>query len=573
MPAHFCGSGSQVEVQSYRLDPPANAVKMPAGGASLSTAAAAAATRYYEQPEAAARVGPRPGVSNRQHAGSPPLSPSSRQQGLPRARRRRTGRYQHGEGGASRGHGRAAAVAQSASEEAEMAAMRPGSSPADVSPPRSQAQPQHLTGELPVVPPRSSAAPAPAHAAGAVRACGGTSRSAMGRLEELATLDVHECGLQNVLDRVRGHILALAMDARGCHLVQSLLMLSDDRERGNIVWELRGSLLAVLESPHANHVLQRAVELMKPPALDFVLPELLSQRHPAELARHHYGCRVLERLLEHFPASLLVECIEGILQDAPNLARHAFGTYVLQHLLEHGEPAQRRRILVEVLHGDITGTVNNMHAIGVLDKAMTYLAPEDQLSLAEFVMDTPGLLVQMAYQRGGQDPLQRLLQVVRGTPLQEKAIAQLNSSLNGLPDAKQKRALKAALLPDAPSAPVAPPASAPLLAAVADAAGGGDGDSPKNGAGGTGHVPTSPLATSPLATSPLSSAPLPPPPPPPMAAPRLPADAANAAVAGAAGRGGPPPPPTVPPRTVPVAPRPGRDPSPRGQLARRQPPR
>ena len=53
--------------------------------------------------------------------------------------------------------------------------------------------------------------------------------------------------------------------------------------------ELRGHVREVLESPHANHVLQRSIEVMCPSTLAFVLTELLEWGRPVTVARHRYG--------------------------------------------------------------------------------------------------------------------------------------------------------------------------------------------------------------------------------------------------------------------------------------------
>ena len=78
----------------------------------------------------------------------------------------------------------------------------------------------------------------------------------------------------------------------------------------------QGHVQQALESPHANHVLQRAINLLAPSSVRFILDELMQCVHPVALARHPFGCRVLQRLIEHFPPEWLEQPLREILQEA-----------------------------------------------------------------------------------------------------------------------------------------------------------------------------------------------------------------------------------------------------------------
>ena len=101
-----------------------------------------------------------------------------------------------------------------------------------------------------------------------------------------------------------GLVVALAFEKRGCRLLQVVLERCDGPGRRHLAAELCGHVCEALESPHANHVLQRLVELLPPGAVRFVLDEMQSWpgRSSADIASHKFGCRIVERLLEHFTA-------------------------------------------------------------------------------------------------------------------------------------------------------------------------------------------------------------------------------------------------------------------------------
>jgi len=258
--------------------------------------------------------------------------------------------------------------------------------------------------------------------------------------------DIQKPSMPLLIQSLRGHVLEFALDARGCRLLQRALELGDDQQQVLLANELRGHVCEALESPHANHVLQQAIELMRPSAVQFILPELRRWGKPSALARHRYGCRVLERLIEHFPPHDLALFIGEVLEEALHLCRHVYGNFVMQHVLEHGEQTQKKRI-IDVLCSDLAGVALDQHACSVLDKALSYGSPSDQLLLAEQVINERGLLAAMATMRGGFAATQRLFRVVGGRLLEE-ARSQLASQAQDIQRTKHGRALIGAVLPD-----------------------------------------------------------------------------------------------------------------------------
>jgi len=201
-----------------------------------------------------------------------------------------------------------------------------------------------------------------------------------------------------VLQKVRGHVWSMAQDERGCRLLQWLLGVTSTVQGANLVAELAGHVRDAVHSPHANHVLQRSIELLPPASVDFVLYELQETHVLAQFARHRFGCRVLERLIEHFPAQKLVPLVNGVTGDAnvlASLCRHPFGNFVVQHFLEHGDHRVRSNI-VDVLLSDIASFACDRHAHAVVEKALNYSATQDQHTLAAAIKDTRGLLQKLA---------------------------------------------------------------------------------------------------------------------------------------------------------------------------------
>lgn len=213
----------------------------------------------------------------------------------------------------------------------------------------------------------------------------------------------------DLLRRLRGQVVECSRTAAGCRLVQDALGLAQKRDQKLIVQELQGHVCELLECPHGNHVLQLAVELLPPEAVDFVCSEILHKWNAATLARQPYGCRVLERLIEHFPARRLEGAVAAILCKVESLSDDRYGNFVIRHLLEHGTEGNRKHI-AETVRSNVAH-FNSGFACGVLDMALTYSSWGDQLDIARQILEQEPLLATLATNAHGFASVQRLFTV------------------------------------------------------------------------------------------------------------------------------------------------------------------
>ena len=56
------------------------------------------------------------------------------------------------------------------------------------------------------------------------------------------------------------------------------------------------------------------------------------------LSTHPYGCRVIQRILEHCTAEQTTPVLEELHTNVESLLQDQYGNYVIQHVLEHGNP-------------------------------------------------------------------------------------------------------------------------------------------------------------------------------------------------------------------------------------------
>ena len=70
------------------------------------------------------------------------------------------------------------------------------------------------------------------------------------------------------------------------------------------------------------------------------------------LSTHPYGCRVIQRILEHCTPAQTSPVLDELHQHTERLVQDQYGNYVIQHVLEHGRPDDRSTIVIE-LRGNV----------------------------------------------------------------------------------------------------------------------------------------------------------------------------------------------------------------------------
>jgi hypothetical protein len=183
---------------------------------------------------------------------------------------------------------------------------------------------------------------------------------------------------------------------------------------------------------------------MRPQTSQFIIDEIMEMPEGfAKVARHPYGCRIAQRLLEHSPSTQVKELVENLLEHTVELSMHSFGNFVMQHLLEHGTGAQQR-ILLNMLEQNARVVGSTCHGIAVLSKAITLTEEEDQVRIARALLKEKGLIAIMARSRHGHVAVKLLLEELDGEDLEE-AKAQLSEELTRLRVSRYGRSVVALL--------------------------------------------------------------------------------------------------------------------------------
>ncbi|KAL9029054.1 MAG: hypothetical protein Q9196_002662 [Gyalolechia fulgens] len=172
-------------------------------------------------------------------------------------------------------------------------------------------------------------------------------------------------------NQMKGHVLALSLQMYGCRVVQKALehILTD--QQASLIGELQKDkqIMRCVKDQNGNHVVQKAIERIPAEHIQFIVNAFTGQVH--ELSKHAYGCRVIQRMLEH--------CIEptrsAVLQELHGCAQYLigdqYGNYVTQHVIEHGREQDRDRIITLVT-SNLTNYSKHKFASNVVETCIKF---------------------------------------------------------------------------------------------------------------------------------------------------------------------------------------------------------
>ncbi|XP_048106468.1 pumilio homolog 2 isoform X2 [Alosa alosa] len=207
--------------------------------------------------------------------------------------------------------------------------------------------------------------------------------------------------------RIRGHVLPLALQMYGCRVIQKALesISSDQQVISDIVRELDGHVLKCVKDQNGNHVVQKCIECVQPQALQFIIDAFQGQVFV--LSTHPYGCRVIQRILEHCTQEQTLPILEELHQHSEQLGQYQgvslemthktyhtgssdalfkdqYGNYVIQHVLEHGRPEDKSKIVAEV-RGKVLALSQHKFASNVVEKCVIHSSRAERALLIDEV--------------------------------------------------------------------------------------------------------------------------------------------------------------------------------------------
>jgi hypothetical protein len=200
----------------------------------------------------------------------------------------------------------------------------------------------------------------------------------------------------------------LALSPHSTRLCQEVLVEVVGEAQTTFLKELEPHFEELYQNMHGNYVLARVIEVMPSAVLGPLIRRRMKGRAVA-MARHRFGCRIVERVVEHCSEAQIGCLLDEIVADAGTLCRHPFGNFVVQKILEHGSIARRTIILKQMVP---TIPVVAMHrtASHVVQKALDHCGEEGQCAVAEAILraPAPNSVLEIADNRFGSFVLEQL---------------------------------------------------------------------------------------------------------------------------------------------------------------------
>lgn len=193
---------------------------------------------------------------------------------------------------------------------------------------------------------------------------------------------------EDLRDTMIGEMEQLSMQMYGCRVVQKALESVDETDLPKLLSEFQNNVLSLIHDQNGNHVIQKCIEVLSRKAkaaqqdgeetkalffceqIDFIVDDVLDNL--ASLACHPYGCRVLQRILEHCIERQKSMTLEKISECLRVLFDDQYGNYVIQHVLQFGRVKDRDMVLEMVVNNGLLKLSRQKFASNVIEKLLKY---------------------------------------------------------------------------------------------------------------------------------------------------------------------------------------------------------
>lgn len=190
----------------------------------------------------------------------------------------------------------------------------------------------------------------------------------------------------NIVKALRGSILDLSCKMYGCRVIQKVFETGSLDGHLLLLPELKSNVETLVYDQNGNHVIQRCIQKVRPLShIRFIL-EPFADGIP-QLARHPFGCRVVQRILENFLSTDDdgVKVLEEVMESIEILIEDQYGNYVVQHILEHGS-YENKIVVTDHVRVNIVRLCRHKFGSNVVELIMKHMPKEVVKSLIDLML-------------------------------------------------------------------------------------------------------------------------------------------------------------------------------------------
>ena len=120
--------------------------------------------------------------------------------------------------------------------------------------------------------------------------------------------------------------------------------------------------------------------------IQFIIDDIM--KNIAPLSCHPYGCRVLQRILEHCIEPQKSDILDALMTCHKVLLDDQYGNYVIQHVLQHGRVEDRSSLLGIIVAGGILTLSRQKFASNVVEKLLKFGNAEQRVGVVSAMLQT-----------------------------------------------------------------------------------------------------------------------------------------------------------------------------------------
>mmetsp|Transcript_1950 Transcript_1950/g.2660 ORF Transcript_1950/g.2660 Transcript_1950/m.2660 type:complete len:1160 (+) Transcript_1950:323-3802(+) len=224
-----------------------------------------------------------------------------------------------------------------------------------------------------------------------------------------------------------GNAVQLSLQMYGCRVVQKALEYVSISKLLILVAEFNGHVMKCVQDQNGNHVIQKCIEVASRAAqqegilpngetlhsrIQFIIDAFAGQTE--RLSTHAYGCRVIQRILEHCVNPQKLVILREIESSFPRLVQDQYGNYVIQHILRYGR-ASDRAMLMEAVKANLLSYSQHKFASNVVEKCLQYGSYDERaqiiMRLFQYPNSRESLLQQMVCDPYANYVVQKIIDV------------------------------------------------------------------------------------------------------------------------------------------------------------------
>merc|ERR1712137_88293 len=168
---------------------------------------------------------------------------------------------------------------------------------------------------------------------------------------------------------------------------------------------LGGHIVEAAESPYANYVVQKVIEVLHPSSVSFIINELLG--FGTQVVQNRFGVRVFKCLLDYCPRDMIEDLIVEVTQDIGQLCHSRYGSYFAQHLIERDFEGQGWKVVSAVMENPIHYG-SSWKGCHLIITALDFLGPTQRHAFFDKFMEDTNALIQLSCSPVGRKLMQSI---------------------------------------------------------------------------------------------------------------------------------------------------------------------